>query len=108
MIVSVRLKAAQVTPRKARLLSALVKGGSALSALAVLSAERRAGAKSMAKLIRSALAQLPQGFVESAVIVNFRVDQGKKRTVFMPRAQGRASPVEKKSSHFLVEISSQG
>jgi large subunit ribosomal protein L22 len=94
----------QCTPRKARLLRPLVIGQSALKAIALLSVERRAGSVAAIKLIRSALAQLPQEQVPAAVVTELVVNEGPKRTTFMPRAQGRASPVTKRTSHMTVRL----
>jgi large subunit ribosomal protein L22 len=96
--------AVQCTPRKARLLRPLVLGKSAVSAIALLAVGRRAGSVATLKLIRSAMAQLPQDLASSAKIVDMVVNEGPKRTTYMPRAQGRASPVTKRTSHVTVRL----
>lgn len=100
------LYAAQCTPRKARLLRGLVKGVSVKLAVARLRAERRAGSVATVKLLRSALAQLPTDAQASAVVRDLVVTEGPKRRYFMPRAQGRATPVLRRTSHLTVQISS--
>ena len=99
-------KSAKCTARKARLLRGLILGKSAAQAIALLSVERRAGSVATVKLIRSALAQLPSGsLAQSAIIDQFIVNEGPRRRMFMPRAQGRATPVLKKTSHLTICLS---
>jgi large subunit ribosomal protein L22 len=104
MIAKATHYAVQCTPRKARLLRPLVLGKSAVNAIALLSVERRAGSVATLKLIRSALAQLPQEAAGKAKIIELEVNEGPKRTTYMPRAQGRASPVTKRTSHVTVRL----
>ena len=101
--------AAQCTARKARLLRGLIIGKSASEALALLTVGRRAGSVPTAKLIRSALAQLPPipTHVESIIVKDLVVNEGPRRRVYMPRAQGRATPVLKKTSHLTIHLELQ-
>jgi large subunit ribosomal protein L22 len=98
------LYAAQCAPRKARLLRGLVKGVTAKLAVARLAAERRSGSVATIKLIRSALAQIPEGSRAQAVVADLVVTEGPKRRYFMPRAQGRAAPVLRRTSHLTVQL----
>lgn len=102
--------AAKCTARKARLLRGLIVGRNVTEALALLAIGRRAGAHSTAKLIRSAMAQLPRLSAPSALVVvkDLIVNEGPRRRTFMPRAQGRATPVLKKTSHLTVYLEMQG
>ena len=97
--------AARCTPRKARLLRPLVIGKSAAHAIAILAAERRAGSVAAIKLIRAAMAQLPREVAAGAKVDDLVVNEGPKRTTYMPRAQGRATPVIKRTSHMTVRLS---
>ena len=97
--------AAQCTPRKARLLRPLLLGKSAAQAIAILSAERRAGSVATIKLIRSAMAQLPTEMAAVAKVSDLVVNEGPKRTTYMPRAQGRATPIIKRTCHLTVRLS---
>ncbi len=98
-------KSAKCTARKARLLRGLILGKTAIQAIALLSAERRAGSVATVKLIRSALAQLQSNAAQSAIIEQFIVNEGPRRNMFMPRAQGRATPILKKTSHLTICLS---
>ena len=96
--------AAKCTPRKARLLRPLVKGKTAAAAVALLSAERSDGYVEKIKLIKFAMAKIPKELAANAVVADLVVNEGPRRTTFMPRAQGRASPVTKKTSHLTVRL----
>ena len=96
--------AATCAPRKARRLRSLIVGKSVKDAIAQLKCERRAGSVDAVKLIRSSLAQLPTEVKAHVKIVDFVVNEGPKRVSFMPRAQGRASPIRKRTSHLEVYL----
>lgn len=96
--------AAKCTARKARLLRPMIIGKTVPQAIAILSVERRAGSVATVKLIRSALAQLPENSAVNTVISDFVVNEGPRRRMFMPRAQGRATPVLKKTSHLTIRL----
>jgi len=97
---------AKCTARKARLLRGLVIGKNVTEALGQLAIGRRAGSVATAKLIKSAMAQLPNvPSQDSSIIVkDLVVNEGPRRRMFMPRAQGRATPVLKKTSHLTVHL----
>lgn len=99
---------AHCTPRKARLLRGLIIGKPVALAAAILSAERRAGAEASLKLLKSALAQVPATLRASGVVKDLVVNEGPKRRMFMPRAQGRATPVIKRSSHITIKVGFAG
>ncbi len=98
----------RVAPRKVRLVAAEVRGLPVGDALAVLKYTSAAAAKPLAKLLRSAVANAEQKGgrvdVDALVVKTLNVDQGPKMRRFMPRAQGRAFRVEKKTSHVYVEL----
>jgi large subunit ribosomal protein L22 len=97
-----------VAPRKVRLVAAEVRGLPVGDALAILKYTSAAAAKPLAKLLRSAVANAEQKGgrvdVDALVVKTLNVDQGPKMRRFMPRAQGRAFRVEKKTSHVYVEL----
>ena len=98
----------RVAPRKVRLVADEVRGLPVGDALAVLRYTSAAAAKPLAKLLRSAVANAEQKGgrvdVDALVVKTLLVDQGPKMRRFMPRAQGRAFRVEKKTSHVYVEL----
>ncbi|HET6438383.1 MAG TPA: 50S ribosomal protein L22 [Anaeromyxobacter sp.] len=98
----------RVAPRKVRLVADEVRGMPVGDALAVLRYTTAAAAKPLAKLLRSAVANAEQKGgrvdVDALVVKTLQVDQGPKMRRFMPRAQGRAFRIEKKTSHVYVEL----
>jgi large subunit ribosomal protein L22 len=95
---------AACTPRKLRLLREVVLNKNLVLAVALLSAENRAGSRELLKVIRSASAQLTGHSPANMIVKEVVVGEGPKRRSFMPRAQGRASPVIKRSSHVSVKV----
>ena len=98
----------RVAPRKVRLVANEVRGLPVGDALALLRFTPARAAKSLAKLLRSAVANADNKGgrvdVDALVVKTLTVDQGPKMRRFMPRAQGRAYRVEKKTSHVYVEL----
>ena len=108
MIAKATHKSAKCTARKARLLKSLIVGKTVSQAIAILSVVRRSGSVATAKLIRSAAAQFENSVdFKAAVVADFVVNEGPKRQMFMPRAQGRATPINKKTSHLTVFLTNQ-
>jgi large subunit ribosomal protein L22 len=102
------LKFLRVAPRKVRLVADQVRGLKVGDALAVLKYRPHSAAKPLAKLLRSAVANAENRGgrvdVDALVVKTLTVDQGPKMRRFMPRAQGRAYRIEKKTSHVYVEL----
>jgi large subunit ribosomal protein L22 len=98
----------RVAPRKVRLVADQVRGLKVGDALAVLKYRPHSAARPLAKLLRSAVANAENKGgrvdVDALVVRTLTVDQGPKMRRFMPRAQGRAFRVEKKTSHVYVEL----
>jgi large subunit ribosomal protein L22 len=103
------LRSLRMAPRKVALVASLVRGKPVGSALNILKFTRRAAAKPVAKLIRSALANATdlskgQVDVDSLYVKTISVDQGAMMRRYMPRAMGRATRINKKSSHVHVVL----
>ena len=98
----------RVAPRKVRLVADQVRGLPVGDALAILKYRPHSAAKPLAKLLRSAVANAESKGgrvdVDALVVKTLTVDQGPKMRRFMPRAQGRAYRIEKKTSHVYVEL----
>ncbi len=97
-----------VTPRKVRLVANEVRGMKVGDALALLKYTPQSAASPLAKLLRSAVANAEQKGghvdVDALFVKTLLVDQGPKMRRFMARAMGRATKVEKKTSHVYVEL----
>lgn len=104
------LRYLRIAPRKVRLVGELVRGQPVGKALAILRYTPKAAAKPVEKLLRSAIANAEdlskgQVDVDRLVVRRFLVDQGPTMRRFMPRAMGRATRLNKKTSHVTVVLS---
>lgn len=106
MNVTAKLSQYRQAPRKVRLVANLVKGKSVEFALMELGARSKRAAPVFEKLIKSALASARvQGLNEKTLIVKeIRVDKGPVLKRSRPRAQGRAFPIHKHTSHIVVTL----
>lgn len=105
------LKGAKVSPRKARLVVDLIRGKHVQDALDTLRFTQKKTAPMIAKMIRAAISSATTQAtvdVDNLVVSKACVDEGPMFKRFIPRAQGRAAPVRKRSSHITVELSELG
>jgi large subunit ribosomal protein L22 len=108
-----RLRHLRIAPRKVRIVADLVRGRPVEQALAVLKFTPKAASVPMEKLLRSAIANAEdvskgQVDVDRLVVSHITVDQGPTLRRFMPRAMGRASRINKRTSHVTVTLSDRG
>lgn len=106
---SARLRFLRIAPRKVRAVVDIVRGQPVEKALATLRYTPKAAAKPVAKLIRSAIANAEQKSngtvdIDRLYVKTIMVDQGPTLRRFRPRAQGRATRINKKTSHVTVEL----
>jgi large subunit ribosomal protein L22 len=103
-----KLSNLRIAPRKVRIVADLIRGQSVGAALGVLKFTSKAAAKPLAKLLRSAVANAEQGDqtvdVDQLLVHTITVDQGPTQRRFMPRAMGRASRINKKTSHVQIVL----
>ncbi len=103
------LRYLRMSPRKVGLVASLVRGKGVGEALNILRFTRKAAAVPLQKLIKSAVANATdlskgQVDVDTLVVKHISVDQGPTARRFMPRAMGRASRINKKTSHVHVVL----
>jgi large subunit ribosomal protein L22 len=102
------LKNYRQAPRKVRLLADHIRGRSVSEVLTELSFMPHKASLPLVKLIKSAVANARQKQSELTEEVLFiesiTVDKGRTFTRFMPRAFGRASPINRESSHIEVVL----
>ena len=101
------LKEVRISPRKARLVADSVRGLKVESALDRLSLTTKRAAPMVAKLIRSAISNAEQTStvdVDQLFVKSIYVNEGRTLKRYLPRAQGRATPIRKRSSHITVEL----
>lgn len=100
----------RISPQKARLVADLVRGKSVDSALNTLRFMPKKGARILRKVIESALANASQNDaidVDTLYVKTIFIDGGPMLKRIMPRAQGRASRILKRSSHITVVLDEQ-
>jgi large subunit ribosomal protein L22 len=101
---------ARIAPRKARLIADLVRGMPVNAAVAVLDNNPKRAAVFFQKVLKSAMANASQDLdvdLNSLFICESRVDEGPLlggRVLWRPRAQGRATPIHKRTSHLHIHV----
>ena len=101
------LKNYRQSPRKVRLVTDLIKGMSVKNALTQLSFLPKKAAEPISKLLKSALVNAKQtGEADEGnmYVKNITVDDGVTLKRSMPRAFGRASRINRRSSHVNVAL----
>ena len=105
MQVQARLRHFRVAPRKARLVTDLIKGMDVEQAINTLRFTPKKSAPVILKLLQSAVANADeQGDidVDALYVRNAYVDEGPTLRRFKPRAMGRATRIRKRTSHITV------
>jgi len=108
MEVRASLKHLRVAPRKARLVSGLVRGLDVNKAANQLKFLNKKSAKPMLKLLESAVANAINNYDldrNNLVIKEIKVDEGRVLKRWLPRAHGRATILRKKMSHIAITLS---
>jgi len=98
----------RVAPRKVRLVADQVRGMPIPDAISVLSFSTRGPAVEVQKLLKSAAANAENNHdldAEDLLISEIQVDDGPTLKRWRPRARGRATPIEKRTSHLTVALS---
>ncbi len=101
------LRHVRMSPRKARLIVDMVRGKQIEPALQALQFSPRKSAEFCQKLLRSAVANAQaKGTVDvdKLWITGGWVDMGRTLMRYMPRAQGRATPIRKRSAHITLVL----
>ncbi len=107
MEVRAKLKHVRLAPRKARLVADLIRGKGSEEALNILSFTKKAAARVILKLLKSALANATQKKtvdVDHLYVKKISVDQGATWKRFTPRAMGRATMIRKRTSHITIVL----
>ena len=101
------LKSAQISARKSRLVVDMVRGDQVQDALEKLKFMNKKAAPLVVKLIKSAMASATQSAtvdVDDLYVAEATVDEGPTAKRSLPRAQGRATPIRKRSSHIRIKL----
>ena len=107
-----RVRHIRVTPMKARRVVNLIRGKQATEALAILKFAPQSASEPVYKLVQAAIANAKVKADASNTLFNeddlfvskAYVDEGTTLKRFMPRAQGRAFQILKRTSHITVVV----
>jgi large subunit ribosomal protein L22 len=109
-MVSATAKYIRISPRKARQVVELIRGKSVGEARAILLLTQRGASPVVGKVLASAVANAENNhdLVEEDLYVSRAyVDEGPTLKRFKPRAMGRASRINKRTSHITVSVDSK-
>jgi large subunit ribosomal protein L22 len=98
----------RIAPRKARLVVDLIRGKQVGEAVAILNLTPRAASPIIEKVLKSAVANAEHNYemdVNNLVVAQAFVDEGPTLKRFRPRAMGRASAINKRTSHITIVLS---
>ncbi|MBR1884716.1 MAG: 50S ribosomal protein L22 [Clostridia bacterium] len=98
---------ARISSRKVKIVIDTIRGKKAEEALAILKYTNKAAAPIVYKLVKSAMANAVNNHNMDAsrlVISEIYANQGTTMKRIMPRAQGRAYQIRKRTSHITVVL----
>lgn len=98
----------RIAPRKARLVVDLIRGKQVGEAVAILKHTPKAASPIVEKVLKSAVANAEHNYemdVNNLVITQAYVNEGPTLKRFRPRAMGRASQINKRTSHITIVLS---
>jgi large subunit ribosomal protein L22 len=101
----------RISPQKVRLVCDEIRGKLVEDALSVLEFTPRKGAKLVAKVLRSGIANAENNRsldVDTLFVKRIEVGPGPTLKRFLPRAQGRATPLLKRTSHITIVLDQKG
>jgi large subunit ribosomal protein L22 len=104
------------SPYKMRLVIDEIRGKSVNDALAYLQFSKKHAATEIAKVLRSAVANAEYKAreanesvdVDALFVKHAVVNEGPKLKRFMPAAMGRATPIQKRTSHVEIVVAEKG
>ncbi len=106
-VVKASARYVRIAPRKARLIADQVRGMHIEKARALLQFSPRGAAQPIHKLIDSAAANAENNhdlIGDEMRVASITVDEGPTLRRFRPRAMGRATPINKRTSHIAVAL----
>jgi ribosomal protein L22 len=111
LIVRARARYVRSAPRKARLVMDHIRGKRVEHAQAILAHAPRAVSDDILKLLNSAVANAESAYELGADELTVRrayVDEGPTIKRYRPRALGRATKINKRTSHMTIELTTEG
>lgn len=110
MEVSAKLRGAQLSAQKARLVADQIRGKHVEEALDILAFSPKKGAAIVKKVLESAIANAEHNEgadVDELSISTIFVDEGLTMKRIKPRAKGRADRILKRTCHITVKVADQ-
>ncbi|WP_248929026.1 50S ribosomal protein L22 [Paenibacillus hamazuiensis] len=98
----------RIAPRKAQLVVDLIRGKQVGEAIAILRHTPKAASPVIEKVLNSAIANAEHNHnlnPENLVVSQAYANQGPTLKRFRPRAMGRASRINKRTSHITIVVS---
>jgi ribosomal protein L22 len=111
LVVRARAKYVRTAPRKARLVMNHIRGKRVEHAQAILAHAPRVVSGDILKLLNSAVANAESAYELGADELTVRrayVDEGPTIKRYRPRALGRATRINKRTSHMTIELTAEG
>ncbi|MCB9837946.1 MAG: 50S ribosomal protein L22 [Phycisphaeraceae bacterium] len=92
--------------RKARLVADLIRGKRVDDAMNLLRFSDKRAADMMTKTLKAAISDAEHGDADIArlVVCESRIDGGPIIKRFQPKDRGRAHPIRKRTSHFVIAV----
>jgi len=110
VVISARARYVRSAPRKARLVMSHIRGKPVVQARAILDLGSRAVTGDILKLLDSAVANAEANHELAADELRVRaahVDEGPTIKRYRPRALGRATRINKRTSHMTIELTTR-
>lgn len=101
------LRRIRISPKKANLIAGMVRNKKVNEALDLLKFLPKKGAKIIYKVVNSAAANAKNNFkqsVDDLVITKILVTKGPTYKRSLPISRGRVHPINKRTSHIMVEV----
>lgn len=101
------LKYARISPRKVSIVLDLIRGKDVATAMAILKNTPKSASEYLVKLLKSAVANAEHNFnldPEKLYVSECFVCPGPTLKRMMPRAQGRANRILKRTSHVTLAV----
>ena len=111
LVVAARARYVRSAPRKARLVMDHIRGKRVEQAQAILQHAPRAVSADILKLLNSAVANAESAYELGPDELRVRrafVDEGPTIKRYRPRALGRATRINKRTSHMTIELTTEG
>ena len=109
-IAKAHLRYVRISPRKVQIVCDLIRGKDAGTAMAILMQTNKSAAEPLMKLLKSACANAENNFAmdpAKLVVTEVIATPGPILKRMMPRAQGRAYRINKRTSHVTIAVAAK-